>query len=147
MDLLVNGNKIIMTIYVTCGLPGSGKTTLSIKMSKKYNLNRYSWDELKGIMRLQEIYDNIIYDINHNTDVILDYIFLTTDARLRLLDKIKELDCKKILLVLNTPLEECLIRNRNSDRDHHLADGHIKLLNKRYQPPSLDEGWDDIIYI
>lgn len=46
-----------------------------------------------------------------NTNIILDDLHLTKEWRLRLLDAINNIPCKKILIVMTTPLEECLERN------------------------------------
>ena len=47
---------------------------------------------------------------------------------------------------MTTPVEECI--RRDSYRKHPIGERDIKYLQKRrYQPPSLNEGWDDIYFI
>lgn len=133
------------TLYIMCGLPGSGKTTLSEQLSKTYNLKLYCFDKLKLIFDRDAILKNIEKDII-KSDVIFDNLFLTKKSRQSLLENINT-PCSKILIVLETPLDECINRNRQREFREQLSDDFIYHLQKRYQPPSLDEGWDDIIFL
>ena len=47
---------------------------------------------------------------------------------------------------MTTPFEECISRNAQR-QEHRLPNFVIYHLNQEYQPPSLEEGWDDIQYI
>lgn len=132
------------TLYITCGLPGSGKTTLSEQLSKNYNLKLYCFDKLKRTFDRYTIIKNIEKDLME-FDVIMDDLFLTQKSRLFLLENIN-VSCEKIVLVLNTPLEVCIQRNEQRDFRDYLSEDFIRDLQKRYQPPSYDEGWDDILF-
>ena len=51
---------------------------------------------------------------------------------------------KKVCVWVNTPLEICLERERNyRKRPLEMVAQHAK----RFEPPTLDEGWDEIIVI
>lgn len=133
------------TLHVTCGLPGAGKSTLSKNLSETCDLKLYCYDKLKRTFDRDTIIKNIEKDLKE-FDVIFDDLFICKYSRLHLLENIN-IPCKKVLIVLETPLEECLKRNRQRNSEERLSDNFICDLHKRYQPPSLDEGWDDIQFI
>lgn len=137
-------------IFVFCGIPASGKTTLSHQLLQQYNAKLYCYDEFikhyKKHDRHEHLYSLIAQDLLVGQDVILDDLHTELKSRKQLLETIKDIpNVKKILIVMTTPLEECI--RRNAQRQARLPDFVIYHLNQRYQPPSLEEGWDDIQYV
>ena len=140
-----------MTLIVFCGLPGSGKTTTARKLAKQFNAKLYSFDEYKikarqmpGMSSHQRLYQQVKSDIISGNNVVLDDLHTKLVWRQELLQSLNDISCKKILVVMTTPLEECLERNRY--RAARLSDFIIYNLYKSYQPPELSEGWDEILY-
>jgi len=143
-----------MKLYTLCGLPASGKTTLSTQLAKEHNAKLYHYDEFKKGSKPQytkethqRLYKQIAQDLLQGYDVVLDDLHLALEWRQDLLTALQDISCKKILIVMTTPLEECVCRNSQRQGQARLPDFVIYHLNQRYQPPSLDEGWDDIQYI
>lgn len=141
-------------IIALCGPPGSGKTTLSQQLASEYNAKLYHYDEFKKGSKPQNtkethqrLYNQIKQDILQGNNVILDDLHTRLEWREPLLSTLKDIPCKKILIVMTTPLEECVRRNAERQGQARLSDFVIYHLNSRYQPPSLEEGWDDIQYI
>lgn len=135
-------------IIVLCGLPGSGKTTLSHKLSKKYNAKAYSFDDFlqgnKG-KTLKDFYQ-YLYQQSLTENIIIDTINLGIKVRLSLLKYFKDIEKSKILIVMTTPVEECIRRNNKRQRKEYVTDSMIYFLSSKYEPPTLDEGWDEILY-
>lgn len=138
---------------VFCGIPASGKTTKSQEVSKQYNAKLYCFDEYKikvrqlsGMTSHERMYQDIKSDLLQGHDVVLDDLHTRLEWRESLLSALQDIPCKKILIVMTTPLEECVRRNAQRQKGR-LPDFVIYHLNQRYQPPSLEEGWDDIQYI
>ena len=139
-------------IYILCGLPASGKTTLSKQLATKCNTKLYHYDEFKRSLKLQEnkqihqcLYQLIVSDLLAGNNVVLDDLHTCLEWRQDLLSAIQDILCKKILVVMTTPLEECV--HRNAERQNgRLPDSVIYHLHSRYQPPSLEEGWGEILY-
>lgn len=143
-----------MRLFVFCGIPGSGKTTLSTKIAIANNAKIYHYDDFKKEFKRQQfrqthqrLYKQIIQDLLSDSDVVLDDLHTRLEWRQDLLSAIQDIPCKKILVVMTTPLEECVRRNAQRQGQARLPDSAIYHLNQRYQPPSLEEGWDDIQYI
>lgn len=141
----------MVTCYVLCGISGSGKTTMSYILAKEYNAQLYCFDDMRKGYRFEErqkvhdkIYACIREDFSNGFNVVYDNLNITYERRIELLLAIKDIPCKKILIVMTTPLEVCI--HRNAERKNRLHDSVIYHLNTRYCPPSLDEGWDDIWY-
>lgn len=141
-----------MILYILCGLPASGKTTLSFQLATEHDAKLYHYDEFKRDSKPQEnkqthqrLYNQIKQDLLQGYDVVLDDLHTRLEWRQDLLSALQDIPCKKILVVMTTPLEECV--RRNSERQNgRLPDFVIYHLNSRYQPPSLEEGWDEILY-
>lgn len=131
-----------MTIYVLCGLPASGKTTLSHKLAEEHNAELYCYDHIKP--NRTKMFEQIKEALKTH-DVVVDDLFLVKAWRKELLNYLRDVDCEKKLIVLETPIETCI--ERNKEREHRLGDEFIYHLQRRYQQPTLDEGWNDIQYI
>lgn len=131
-------------LYVMCGVPGSGKTTMSKQMEEGYGLERFSFDEMR-CFRLKEFVAPAIDILQKGKDVVLDSTNLRANVRKKILQEIKDFQCKKIVIYMNTSLEKCLQRNAN--REVRLQDFTVESTYKSLQPPTLDEGWDEIIVI
>lgn len=138
-------------LIVLCGIPGSGKTTLSNRIAEFYNASIYHYDEWRYNMKYQSLeavrnkmYANIHLDLSHEIDVVVDDLHLKKEDRLKLLLSIKDIQCNKILIILNTPIDICILRNHN--REARILDSLIYFSEKQFEIPALNEGWDSIIY-
>lgn len=140
------------TIYVFCGIPASGKTTESRKLSECYKIKLYCFDEIYRLQHTRErdsirldIYTDMANDIKAGYDVVYDDLNIERHNRKTLLHTLLGVDCKKILIVMTTPLEKCISRNKT--RIARVSEKTIYRLNNSFQQPSLKEGWDEIFYI
>lgn len=132
---------MMATLYVMCGVPGSGKTTYSKQMAEEHNLMRFSFDEMR-CFRLAEFMRPALKAIREEKNVILDSTNLRANVRAKILKAVEDIPCKKIAVYMNTPLEECIWRNAN--REARLEDCIIESTYRSLQPPTLDEGWDEV---
>lgn len=138
-------------LYVLCGIPGSGKTTYAQRLANELGATLYSYDEQPDANRLgklvsshMEMWRHITNDLRNGKVVVCDDINTTKRQRLEVLSAFNNIECKKVLIVMNTPLNVCIERNEN--RPNRLPKCTITAINKTYEAPSLDEGWDQIIY-
>lgn len=138
-------------LIVLCGIAGSGKTTLSKQIADKLNAKLYCYDDLPNCHNPvkydavhKQMYDAISDDLRNGYDVVCDDLHIEKFRRNDILSAI-DISCKKVIIVMKTPLEECLRRNAN--RPQKLPEIFIRHLHKKFQYPELDEGWDEIVEV
>lgn len=130
-----------MILLVLCGSPGSGKTTLSKQITEKQNTNRLSFDEMRCLQH-KELIQPTLKALQSN-NVVVDSVFSRISQRKLILEATKNIDCKRILIYMTTPLEECV--RRNAQRPNSLPEFMIRDIYNSFEIPTLDEGWDEII--
>lgn len=137
-------------IFVLCGIPGSGKSTLAIELAKTYKAKLYSYDDIIYNSKKKPddvrayMLSSIKKDLQEGFNVIMDDSNILIKLRAEVLTAIDECESKKTLIVMNTPLNICLLRNAN--RKKRLPDWVINHMHRKYQSPTIDEGWDKILY-
>lgn len=132
-----------MKIYVLCGLPASGKTTLSEELAIQYEAKLFHYDNYKKHQK-RKLYEQIKKELASN-NVVLDGMFVVRAWREELLKMLEEVECEKILIKMDASVDECI--ERNKDREHPLNKAVILHFNKRYQEPMLEEGWNEIQHV
>lgn len=137
-------------LHVMCGIQGSGKTTLAKQLVISKNAVLYNYDtifwESKTYTPILDIYKQMKLSLLQGKNIIYDNLNITVLSREFLLKYFKRLECKKIIHVMNTPLEECLKRRQERAVGQYLSDCHVLSCYKDYVPPVFEEGWDEIIY-
>ena len=140
-----------MTLYCMCGIPASGKSTLSAQLATEYNAKLHHFDDYANAFHaekykdaLHQMWMNITQELKDNNNVVCDNIHTTKQMRADILNAVSDISCKKICIVLLIPFEECLKRNAN--REARLPDFVLHDMYNKFEFPTLDEGWDDIWY-
>lgn len=134
----------MITLYVFCGAPGSGKSTLSKQLAEEHDAERISFDE-RHYARHKEMIPPIVEALANGKSVVADSLFVYAKERKLILDAVKGIPCRKVLVRMSTPLEECLRRNAN--RQNRLPDFVVETFYESLEQPTPDEGWDEIIII
>lgn len=134
----------MITLYIFCGAPGSGKTTMSKQIAEQYEAERISFDE-RHYLRHTDMIPPIVEALIGGRNVVADSVFINIKQRTAILNAVKDIPCRKILIHMNTPLVECLKRNAN--RGKRLPDFVVESLHELFEQPTFDEGWDEIITI
>lgn len=129
-------------MFVMTAPPGAGKSTISYQLAEKYNAVRYSFDELH-CFKHSDLIEPVIESIKKGKSVVIDALYSKMKFREELLQATEDIDHRRILVYMNTPLEECL--HRNSQRPNPLPEFIVRDIYNRFEPPTLDEGWDEII--
>lgn len=140
-----------LTIYILSGIPGSGKTTMAKQLAEQHNAVILSYDDMprantKASMdgSVMEAWFDTIHDtLQSGKSVVCDGLFLTSDERKRLLSAIADIQCGKVLVYKDVPVEVCLQRNRQ--RKARLPDFVITQSAEKLEQPQPDEGWDEIL--
>lgn len=116
-------------VILICGLPRAGKTTYSKRFEKDYrvlHLDDYGGN-INGHMRCNRRADAL-------KDVVIEGVYNRAEWRKSLI--IPHGDSYKKCIWLDTPIE--VKRSRHGYSPHCEYD---------FEPPTLDEGWDEIIII
>lgn len=119
-----------MNFVLICGISNSGKTTYS----KNYD-NVLHLDDYKSFAKCNEELEK------QNNDVCVEGVYNSNKRRLELLKCVND-KAHKVCIWLNTPLDICINR-KETQRSEDLMRRQIK----RFEPPTYDEGWDEIIVI
>lgn len=150
-------------LFVMVGIPGSGKSTfirthidhfdkqLKLVTRDTIRFNLVSEDE-EYFSKEDKVYEEFIRRIKKNlndpnvNDVIADATHLSKGSRRKLFYNLgKSLkNIEVIALVLNTPLEICLVRNANRTGRERVPEESIRNMAKAFRIPKLDEGFDKI---
>lgn len=131
-------------LYVMCGIPASGKSTFSKQFAESNELVRFSYDEMR-CFDLSDLMHPTINALKEGQNVIIDNVNNRIAGRKKILNYVAGIPCKKILIFMDTSLEECV--KKNSLRKYPLPEHFINGMQHAMQLPTLDEGWDEIIYI
>lgn len=132
-----------------CGIPASGKTTLSKQLALEHNAVLYCYDKLPNAYQIKaahlSMFRCIAKDLRLHKTVICDDLHTTKESRMAILKAISGINCKKILHVMHVPPEVCLKRIKAREK-WNVPDYAVTECHKHYEEPTLDEGWDEIIY-
>ena len=120
-------------LTLICGLPNAGKTTYSSKHSNVIHFDDYH----NSFDRCNKVASSI------QGDVCVEGVYNSVRRRKELLDACRHQD-RKVCIWLDTPLEECIEREKNF-RKRPL--GIVHAHHRSFQPPTLEEGWDEVIII
>ena len=138
----------MVSIHIMCGMPGSGKTTLSKQLALEHDAILYCYDTFQNtnyINSYEAMYSVISETLMTGKSVVYDDLNIVVSIRSTILKALSNVHCRKVLHVMLTPLEECLKRCRNRSR-YYVPSSAIEYYMKRYEEPTLSEGWDEIIY-
>lgn len=157
--------KKTKTLIMLCGVPTCGKSTFAsdgvrgidgfssfvilstdnyierkaLKYGITYNeaFDKYSYDATKSLNEF------LRFAVSFDKNIVWDQTNLTPKVRKKKLDKIPE-HYAKIAVWFDVSLEEAMIRNQK--RPGKVIPGHVlKSMYQSFVPPSLDEGFDNII--
>lgn len=121
-------------MIIICGIPNAGKTTYS----ERYNAVHY--DDMNLTTRQRYVKLN---EIIRQGDAVIEGVFGERKRRIEFVQSCPDGE-KKTCIWLDTPLEVCLEREAAyRQRPASMVICHAQV----FQPPTLSEGWDEIIII
>lgn len=126
-----------MTLII--GLPNSGKTTYSEKFR-----NVIHFDDVPHTFP-EDWFSNCNKMASEaEGDVCVEGVYNDRNNRILLLDAVKNKGGKNVCIWIDTSVEECLRREQNGRRrPPEIVTKHANT----FEPPTLDEGWDEVIVI
>lgn len=141
------------TCHIMCGIAGSGKSTLAKQLAKQHNAKLLCFDDMpesRNSKKSRQAHHKFWNDISKDLEfqnVVCDDLNVSYEFRRYLLEHLSKAECRKIIYVMTTPLDECLKRNAARQDAERLPDFVLHSLHSMFEYPTLAEGWDEIIYI
>ena len=149
-------------VWLTCGIPGSGKSTW-IREQLKPGSEWISRDNVRfSIIKVNEeyfshedeVFDTFIDYINQtlkNPDINTIYIdatHLNKNSRYKVLSKINKKNIAQLnCICFTTPLDLCIERNNLRQGRERVPETTIRNMFKSYRIPSAEEGFNHIYTI
>lgn len=117
------------------GYPNAGKTTYSQNYEDVIHLDDF------GRGKFAKCNEAVLHS---DGNVVVEGIYNTAKRRKSLLDAVSEKNCRKVCIWIQTPLEECLRR----EKMYRMRGDNVVLVSAdMFEEPTYSEGWDEIITI
>lgn len=147
-------------LYISCGVPGSGKSTFLKEMKGEEEII-ISRDEIRFALlkpgeeyfsHEKEVYAKflhaIAFNIKNGYNVYADATHLNEKSRYLLLKQLKDRGCKPTeinAIYFNVPLMTCLERNEyRLGTPAYVPRGQIRRMAQQFVPPQKYEGFNNI---
>lgn len=142
-------------VFISVGIPGSGKTTFMSEMASHLNIRRISPDEIREELtgditdqsRNSEVWeiahDRVREELEAERSVILDATHYQSELRRESATKFKAWGAKALIAVIfDIPLQ--VAKDRNDNRERNVPEFVIDRMYDalKQTPPSFDEGID-----
>lgn len=151
-------------LIMLVGIPASGKSTLTDALLEK-GCEIISSDKIreelcpdvislfKDKTRFKEVnaqvfdcvHERAIAGLKNGKSVVLDATNLSRKKRVRFLSSIKRIECNKICILMITPVDTCLERNRKRTGSALVGEEAMYNMLCAFECPHFCEGWDQII--
>ena len=141
-------------LIILVGIPGCGKTTYANKFLQKKNTCILSSDSVRkqffgdanAQFKNKEVFA-ILFEkakskLKQGMNVVIDATNITSAIRKETLAYFSDLDLQKIATVFNAPIEVCI--SRDKARTRSVGENVVLKLAARFEPPTLEEGFDEI---
>lgn len=149
------------TLYIMCGIPGSGKSTFA--KTYYYDATYISRDEIRYSIvteneryfsKEDEVFNIFVNKINtalrESVDVIADATHLNPRSRAKLFSHLNiDKTCTQVVaIVMRTPLNVCIERNENRKGTRtYVPPTVIKRMYHSFKMPTTEEYYSMIDYI
>lgn len=146
-------NKILPKFIMVVGLPGSGKSTYIEKYYANFCIHSSDVirEELFGNINNQDnnkqvfatLHKRVKEDLINGKNVVYDATNVGWKRRKAFVQELSNIECHKECILIATPFELCVQRNKN--RDRVVPYFVIERMYRNFDIPWYNEGWDSIV--
>lgn len=132
-----------MQTIIFIGLQASGKSMFFLERFYSTHI-RLNMDMLKTRHR-----ENILFNacLEAKQPVVIDNTNPTREERKKYIDACKKAKFLVIGYYFQSKIEECLLRNNNRIGKEKIPDVGLRGTYKKLQPPTYEEGFDELYYV
>jgi predicted kinase len=142
------------TVYMTCGLPFSGKSTWTIENAEKLNAEVLSSDKFRellygnasiqgdNIALFEYIFKRAKELLDEGKNVIIDATNINRKKRMHFNKIFKKYN--REIVYFNTSHLACILRDSSHIRERTVGEDVIKRMFLNLQVPTYSEGWNSI---
>jgi predicted kinase len=148
-------------LYITVGLPGSGKSTYAKNFINGKNIEYLSSDELRAVFGKDEtdqtvtstvfghIKKNVYEFLKNDKNVLVDATSVNRRDRSDYINTAKKCGAKVVVFVFKMDRDGLIARNRKRGQEggRVVPTNIIDKMLAKYEEPSTIEGIDEIIYV
>lgn len=149
-----NAEKMIPTLYILCGCPGSGKTYWAMNFYKnsdktifwcsrdniRFSLLKENEDYFSHELEVFRLFSAAIrYELRNGTDVIADATHLNRASRKRLLHSLYDVEFNIIYVYFTASFETCCARNNLREGRARVPEKNMIEMYNKFEPPTKDE--------
>jgi predicted kinase len=144
------------TLYILCGIPYAGKSTLTKELAKRYGFKITSMDDIMEEKKMDsgtmtqddwneaysEGYERLKKNLKEGYSTILDLGNLKRSERNTARSIAESLGVSHQLIYINTPVEKIMkrrLRNQETKERGHLEEASMKRALDMFQEPTEDE--------
>lgn len=117
-------------MILVCGIPNAGKTTYAKSLGEFIEFDRVGGTNAQMRVKVLDM-------VKENPSVIVEGVYGNAGDRRRLAEAAGGGKC----IWLDTPVETCVEREESY---RHRPTELVRACAKHFEPPTYDEGWDEI---
>jgi len=148
-------NEEQKTIFVTIGIPGSGKTTflknempdvrvISPDLHLITDQGVYWWTGKRCKKAWKSAFSDVFHAVAWKDSFVFDATHIMRKSRKRILEIARENGYNIVALWFKTPHKICNERNDKRDEGRIVPELTMKNMINQFQNPDMSEGWTEI---
>jgi predicted kinase len=136
-------------LYILCGYPFAGKSTIAKALIERYGFVRIALDEIKSEFEgddLQKAYDTyrdrIIFNLKAGRNVITDTVAHTRESRNGLKKIAADCDADPVILFIDTPIDvvkDRWMQNRVKKERVDVTDEEFNYVTSNFEVPEKEK--------
>jgi len=144
-------------LYIICGIPVSGKTSVAEKIREKEDAVIISFDEIRRTLFpeqkykasqlklvFNDLWQRFLFAISAGQNIVIDAMNKTPAERARYIRLGKENGYQIVCIFCKKYFSYAIMENKRRNVKNRYPEGVIKKLYDEFIPPDVSEGWDVI---